>query len=59
MLLIDEAKKRGTSNKLRKLWTGQYNVIEVGTQGNTVKIKPLKKNGRSSWVNISKLKTYF
>ena len=59
VLLLDEAIMKGTSNKLRKTWKGPYNVMEVGLQGSTVKIKPVKKNGRSSWVNISQLKTYF
>ena len=59
MLLLDEAKKKGVSNKFRKKWKGPYSVIEVNKTGQVVKIKPVKNNGRSVYVNISKLKTYY
>ena len=58
-LLLDEAKKKGVSNKFRKKWKGPYSVIEVNETGQVVKIKPAKNNGRSIYVNISKLKTYY
>jgi len=59
VLLLDEAKKKGVSNKFRKKWKGPYSVIEVNETGQVVKIKPAKNNGRSINVNISKLKTYY
>jgi hypothetical protein len=59
VMLLEEAVKKGTSNKLRKKWKGPYKVIEIDNSGHTVKIKPISKNGRSLRVNNSKLKTYF
>ena len=59
VLLLDEAKKTGTSNKFCKKWKGPFSVLEVDETGHNVKIKPIKRNGRSLRVNISKLKTYF
>ena len=59
VMLLDEAIKKGTSNKLRKKWKGPYKVLEIDDSGHTVKVKPILKNGRSVRVNICKLKTYF
>ena len=57
MLFLDEAEKKGISNKYRKKWKGPYSVIELNQTSQVVKIKPAKR--RSIYVNISKLKTYY
>ena len=59
VMLLDEAIKKGTLNKLRKKWKGPYKVLEIDNSGRTIEVKPILKNGRSLRVNICKLKTYF
>ena len=56
---LDEAKKKGFSNKFRKRWKEPYKVLEINDTGHVVKIKPANRNGKSIRVNISKLKTYY
>ena len=51
VLLLDEAKMKGVSNKFRKKWKGPYSVIEFKEGENVVKIKPVNRNGRSLKVN--------
>ena len=36
VMLLDEAIKKGTSNKLRKKWKGAYKVLEIDNSGHTV-----------------------
>ena len=51
VLLLNEAKKAGISNKFRKSWIGPYEIIEKNENNVNYKIKPVKRNGRSKWVH--------
>jgi hypothetical protein len=59
VLLLNEAKKAGISNKFRKSWIGPYEIIGKNANNVNYKIKPVKRNGRSKWVHQNKLKTFF
>ena len=59
VLLLDETKKSGTSNKFKKRWCGPFKITEKNANGVNYKIKPITKNGRPKWVHQNKLKTYF
>jgi hypothetical protein len=59
VLLLNEAKKAGISNKFRKSWIGPYEIIGKIANNVNYKIKPVIRNGRSKWVHQNKLKTFF